>query len=87
MAGGEIYVIRSYAAQFKAVKGKGAKLYVLPGEGGKAKTITSLKEGAALTAEAEWVAHDARGSWYYVTTKKGQSGWVPAQFITDREPE
>lgn len=87
VAGGEIYVIRSYAAQFKEVKGKGAKLYVLPGEGGKAKTITSLKEGAALTAEAEWVAHDARGSWYYVTTKKGQSGWVPAQFITDREPE
>lgn len=85
VAGGDIYVIRSYTAQFKAAKGKKAKLYALPDKG--AKIITPLKEGDELTAEAEWVAHDARGSWYYVTTKKGQSGWVPAQFITDREPE
>lgn len=84
-AGGDIYVIRSYVAQFKAIKGRGANLYALPDEG--AKVVVPLKEGAALTAEAEWTARDARGSWYYVTTKKGHSGWVPAQFITDREAE
>lgn len=84
-AGGDINVIRSYTAQFRAVKGRGANLYALPDEG--ARIVVPLKEGAALTAEAEWTARDARGSWYYVTTKKGHSGWVPAQFITDREAE
>lgn len=83
--GGSIYVIRSYAAQFKVVKGRGVNLYALPDESTKA--IASLKNGATLTAEAEWTAYDARGSWFFVTTEKGQSGWVPARFLTDGEAE
>ena len=80
---GDIYVLKSYTSQFKAVYGDGAEIYSQPDF--RAKRITKLPNGAKVTAEAEFTGH-AGGEWYYVYYGKAK-GWVLARFLIERDPD
>ena len=80
---GDIFVITSYAAQFKAVNGNGAILFSEPHS--NSKQIMNLSNGDKLTADAEW-ATNADNEWYYVHFGDAK-GWVQSKFIKDREPD
>ena len=84
VSSGEIYVIRSYMAQFKAIQGDGAAIFSEPNL--DSKMIMKLNNGAKLTADAEYT-NKYGGDWYYVHFGKRAKGWVAAVYITDREPD
>ena len=79
---GDIFVITSYAAQFKAVDGNDAILFSEPNA--NSKQIMNLSNGDKLTAEAEWVK--ANDDWYYVHFGNVK-GWIQAKFILERDPD
>ena len=83
---GDIYVIKSYAEQFKAVDGNGAILFSEPYT--HSKQIMNLSNGDKLTADAQWsnLVGDEWYDWYYVHFGDVK-GWVQAKFIKDREPD
>ena len=81
---GDIWVLKSYTSQFKAVQDNGATIYSQPDL--RSKRIASLQNGAKLIADAEFTGH-AGGEWYYVHYGKKAKGWVLSRFIVEREPE
>ena len=80
---GEIWVLKSYTSQFKAVQGEGAAIYSQPDF--RSKRIINLPNGAKLTAEAEFTGHNG-GDWYYVYYGKAK-GWVLSRFLVERDPD
>ena len=81
---GNIFVIRSYGSQFKAIHGEGAAIYSEPNF--DSKMIMKLNNGAKLTADAEYT-NKYGGDWYYVHFGKKAKGWVFSDYITSREPD
>ena len=84
---GDIYVLKSYTSQFKAIRGDGAAIFSEPNT--NSKRILKLRNGAKLTAEAEFVGR-TWGDWYYVrfrSAKRSAKGWVHSRFITERDPD
>lgn len=83
-AKGDVYLLRSYTSQFKAINGNGAYLYSEPSTSSKA--ILKLENGAKLIADAEYMGNDG-SDWYYVHFGDSAKGWVQSQYITDRDPD
>lgn len=83
---GEIYVMRSYTSQFKAINGRGygAEMFSKPDT--SSKVVMKLNDGAKLIADAEYT-NKYGGDWYYVHYRNKAKGWVLAEYIVDRDPD
>ena len=81
---GEIFPIRSYMAQFKAIRGEGAAIYSQPNF--NSKVIQRLNNGAKVIADVEYT-NQYGGDWYYVHYGKKAKGWVATDYIINREPD
>ena len=85
VANGEIFVLRSYTSQFKAIDGDTAYIFSAPDTNSQA--IFKLENGAKLIADAEYKTKDYGADWYYVHFGNRAKGWVLSQYIVDREPD
>ena len=83
---GEIYVIRSYTSQFKAINGRGYGAYMFSKPDTDSKVVMKLNDGAKLIADAEYT-NKYGGDWYYVHYGNRLKGWVLARDIVDRDPD
>ena len=81
---GDIYLLRSYMSQFKAINGDTAYIYSEPDTSSRA--VLKLDKGAKLIADAEYTGNDG-SDWYYVHFGDSARGWVLSQYITDRDPD
>ena len=81
---GDIYVLRSYTSQFKAIKEDTA--YIFSELDTNSQAIYKLENGAKLIAEAEYT-NNYGGDWYYVHFQDKVKGWVLAKYIVEREPD
>lgn len=85
VANGEIFVLRSYTSQFKAIDGDTAYIFSAPDTNSQA--IFKLENGAKLIADAEYTTKDYGAEWYYVHFGNKAKGWVLSSYVVDREPD
>ncbi len=82
IAGGNIYLVRSYGFSLKEIRGNKVNLRREPNT--RSEVIMQMNEGYPVDADAYWTRADGRETWYYVRTPDGREGWVIDNFVGDR---
>lgn len=82
VAGGNIYLVRSYGFSLKEIRGNKVNLRREPNT--RSEVIMQMNEGYPVDADAYWTRADGRETWYYVRTPDGREGWVFEDFVGDR---
>ena len=82
VAGGNIYLVRSYGFSLKEIRGNKVNLRREPNT--SSEVIMQMNEGYPVDADAYWTRADGRETWYYVRTPDGREGWVFEDFVGDR---
>lgn len=82
IAGGNIYLVRSYGSSLKEIRGNKVNLRREPNT--RSEVIMQMNEGYPVDADAYWTRADGRETWYYVRTPDGREGWVFEDFVGDR---
>lgn len=82
IAGGNIYLVRSYGFSLKEIRGNKVNLRREPNT--SSEVIMQMNEGYPVDADAYWTRADGRETWYYVRTPDGREGWVFEDFVGDR---
>ncbi|WP_347713496.1 SH3 domain-containing protein [uncultured Fretibacterium sp.] len=82
VAGGNIYLVRSYGFSLMEVRGNKVNLRREPNT--SSEVIMQMNEGYPVDADAYWTRADGRETWYYVRTPDGREGWVSGNFVGER---
>ena len=82
IAGGNIYLVRSYGFSLKEIRGNKVNLRREPNT--SSEVIMQMNEGYPVDADAYWTRADGRETWYYVRTPDGREGWVSGSFVGER---
>ena len=82
IAGGNIYLVRSYGFSLKEIRGNKVNLRREPNT--RSEVIMQMNEGYPVDADAYWTRADGRETWYYVRTPDGREGWVSGSFVGER---
>lgn len=82
VAGGNIYLVRSYGFSLMEIRGNKVNLRREPNT--SSEVIMQMNEGYPVDADAYWTRADGRETWYYVRTPDGREGWVSGSFVGER---
>lgn len=82
VAGGHLYLVRSYGYSLMEIRGNKVNLRREPNT--RSGIIMQMNEGYPVDADAYWTSADGRETWYYVRTPDSREGWVFGEFIRER---